>query len=100
MGTCADTIPSVSIRYASALKPSSRAFAVRLSCRWPAVSMKRSGRPRLSQSMWILVSNHLGNAPVPEFWPPFSASGLLVDTNQSGVEHQVIVVAILDQFGK
>lgn len=26
-------------------------FAVRLSCRWPAVSMKRSGRPSVPQTM-------------------------------------------------
>lgn len=31
---------------------------------------------------------------------PFSARGLLVDANQSGVEHQVFIVAIPDQFGK
>lgn len=33
------------------------ALAVRLSCRWPAVSRKRSGRPSVSQTMWALVVN-------------------------------------------
>lgn len=45
-------------------------------------------------------SARLWNAPAPEFGAPFSARRLLVDADQCGVEHQVLVVTILDQLGE
>jgi len=46
---------ALSARTAFALKPSSRSLAGMLSWRWPTVRMKRTGRPSVSQAMWILV---------------------------------------------
>ena len=36
-------------------------------------------------------------APEPGFGPPFSGRGLLVGTDQGGVEHEVLVVGVVDQ---
>src|ERR1700689_3414824 len=36
----------------------------------------------------------LGNAPKPDFGPPFSCGGLLVGAHQGAVEHQILVLAI------
>src|SRR5579862_3790479 len=77
--------------------PSSRAGAVTTSWTWPPVRMKRNGRPSASASMWILLVNPPRERPEPGFGPPFSGRCLLVGANQSGVEHEVLILAIFDE---
>src|SRR5262245_38509515 len=77
--------------------PSSSAGAVTMSWTCPPVRMRRSGRPSASASMWICWSILLWIAPEPGFGPPFSGRGLLVGTNQRGVEHEVFVLAVFGE---
>jgi hypothetical protein len=75
--------------------PSIIAGAATTSWTCPPVSINRSGRPKASASIWILVV--LGNAATPDFWPPFSGRRLLVRPNHGRIEHEVLVFAIADQ---
>jgi hypothetical protein len=74
---------------ASPLWPLSRAGAWVMSLSCPAVTMKRSGRPSASASMWIWWLVRLANAPAPDLWPPLSARRLLVGANDGAVDHQI-----------
>ena len=58
---------------------------------------------RRADGSWSSI--HLGNAPKPRRrHPPFGATftggGLLVGSDESGVEHQVLVVRIADELRK
>src|SRR5215470_9361973 len=65
----------------------------------------RSGRPSAWRADGSWSSIHLGNAPKPRRrHPPFGATftggGLLVGSDESGVEHQVLVIRIAGELGK
>src|SRR5215470_20109128 len=85
--------------------PSSIVSAVWLSCTWPPVRRKRSGRPSASASRWILVVNPPRERPrasssAPPFGATLTGGGLLVGSDESGVEHQVLVIRIAGEFRK
>src|ERR1051325_8498616 len=63
----------------------------------PGVRMKRKGRPSWSASMWILVVSPPRERPRAWLWPPLSGRRLLVGADQGGVEHEVLVLGIVDQ---
>lgn len=56
------------------------------------VTMKRSGRPSASASMWILVVSSPRERPSAGSRAPFSGRSLLVDANDGAVDHQILVV--------
>src|SRR5215470_20015340 len=65
----------------------------------------RSGRPSASASRWILVVNPPRERPrasssAPPFGATLTGGGLLVGSDESGVEHQVLVIRIAGELRK
>jgi hypothetical protein len=75
-------------------RPSRRSGATVMSLAWPGVMRRRTGRPNVSASMWILVVSPPRERPNAWSLPPFSGRCLLVGANDGAVDHEIAVVAV------
>lgn len=77
-----------------------RSMAWLASWTWPAVRMKRIGRPCALAAMWILLVKPPRERPRAWVRAPFSAGGLLVGAHDGAVEHDVLVVRVRHRIGE